>query len=142
MSDHVCDAIGDDARLARARAREDEHRAANRFDGLALLRVQTGQIQHGARSLVGRKPDASVQGIFFFQPQMDADERGFFNAEIPKGVYRFKTLEEADEWEKKMLALNRVREAARRSGASRLTLKQINREISATRKARRAAGEN
>jgi len=23
---------------------------------------------------------------------------------IPKGVYRFKTLEEADEWEKKMLA--------------------------------------
>jgi hypothetical protein len=27
---------------------------------------------------------------------------------IPKGVYRFKTLEEADEWEKKMLARNNI----------------------------------
>jgi hypothetical protein len=27
---------------------------------------------------------------------------------IPKGVYRFKTLEEADEWERKMLARNNV----------------------------------
>lgn len=61
---------------------------------------------------------------------------------IPKGVYRFKTLEEADEWEKKLLALSRVREAARRAGANRLTLEQINREISATRKAGRATDEN
>lgn len=61
---------------------------------------------------------------------------------IPKGVYRFKTLEEADEWEKKMQALTRAREAARQAGADRLTLEQINREISALRKAGQAADEN
>ena len=61
---------------------------------------------------------------------------------LPKGVYRFKTLEEADEWETKMLALSCVREAARRTGADRLTLAQINREISARRKAGRATDEN
>lgn len=31
---------------------------------------------------------------------------------LPKGVYRFKTLEEADEWEKKMLVLTEERLAA------------------------------
>ena len=37
------------------------------------------------------------------------------------------------------LALSRVREAAVRSGAARLSLAEINREITATRKARRTA---
>ena len=76
------------------------------------------------------------------QPSDNENEKADFPARrtigIPKGVYRFKTLEEADEWEKKMLALSRAREAARRAGANRLTLEQINREISATRKAGRA----
>jgi len=35
------------------------------------------------------------------------------------------------------LALSRIREAAARSGAARLSLTEINREIAATRKARR-----
>jgi len=35
------------------------------------------------------------------------------------------------------LALSRVRESARRAGTDRLTLEQINREISAARKARK-----
>ena len=37
------------------------------------------------------------------------------------------------------LALSRVREAAARSGAARLSLAEINREIASTRKARRTA---
>ena len=37
------------------------------------------------------------------------------------------------------MALSRVREAAARSGAARLSLAEINREITATRKARRTA---
>ena len=37
------------------------------------------------------------------------------------------------------LALSRVREAAARSGAARLSLAEINREIAATRKARQAS---
>ena len=37
------------------------------------------------------------------------------------------------------LALSRAREAVARSGAARLSLLEINREIAATRKARRAA---
>ena len=37
------------------------------------------------------------------------------------------------------LALSRVREAAARSGAARLSLAEINREIAATRKARRTS---
>lgn len=37
------------------------------------------------------------------------------------------------------LALSRVREAAARSGAARLSLAEINREIAATRKARRSS---
>jgi hypothetical protein len=37
------------------------------------------------------------------------------------------------------LALSRVREAAARSGASRLSLAEINREIAATRKAHRSS---
>ena len=37
------------------------------------------------------------------------------------------------------LALSRVREAAARSGAARLSLAEINREIAATRKSRQAA---
>jgi hypothetical protein len=36
----------DDARLARARARQDEHRAVDRFNGLALLRIQRVQVHH------------------------------------------------------------------------------------------------
>jgi hypothetical protein len=35
------------------------------------------------------------------------------------------------------MALSRVREAARESGASRMTLEQINQEISAARKVRK-----
>jgi hypothetical protein len=58
--DHVRDAEGDDARLARARAGEDQHRAANGFDGLALLRVERGQIQHRARSLICAEANASI----------------------------------------------------------------------------------
>ena len=38
--DEIGDAVGDDARLAAARAGEDEHRALGSFDGLALLRVE------------------------------------------------------------------------------------------------------
>ena len=38
--DQVGDAVGDDARLAAARAREDQHRAVSSFDGLTLLRVE------------------------------------------------------------------------------------------------------
>jgi hypothetical protein len=38
--DEVGDAVGDDARLAAARAGEDQHRALGSFDGLALLRVE------------------------------------------------------------------------------------------------------
>ena len=37
------------------------------------------------------------------------------------------------------LALSRIREAAARSGAARLSLAEINREITATRKARRSS---
>ena len=62
LFDHVRDAEGDDARLARARAGQDQHRAANGFDGLALLRVETGQIQHRARSLICHRGNASAQG--------------------------------------------------------------------------------
>jgi hypothetical protein len=38
--DEVGDAVGDDARLAAARAGEDEHRSFGGFDGFALLRVE------------------------------------------------------------------------------------------------------
>jgi hypothetical protein len=44
------------------------------------------------------------------QPSNNEEEKADHSARrttgIPKGVYRFKTLEEADEWEKKMLARN------------------------------------
>jgi len=38
------------------------------------------------------------------------------------------------------LALSRIREAAARSGTANMSLEQINREIAATRKARRSSG--
>ena len=40
---HVRDAKRDHAGLARARAGQDQHRAANGFNGLALLRIERGQ---------------------------------------------------------------------------------------------------
>ena len=41
------DAVGEDARLARARARDHQQRAFGRQDGLALGRVQVGEIALG-----------------------------------------------------------------------------------------------
>ena len=38
--DQIGDAVGDDARLAAARAGEDQHRAFGSLDGFALLRVE------------------------------------------------------------------------------------------------------
>jgi hypothetical protein len=40
LGDEVRDAVGDDACLARARARQDQNRAVDGFSGLTLLRVQ------------------------------------------------------------------------------------------------------
>src|SRR6266540_2259285 len=50
--DQVSDAKSDDARLAGARAGQDEHRAVKGLDGLALLGVECTEIGHRARSLV------------------------------------------------------------------------------------------
>ena len=61
--DHVRDAKGDDARLACARAGEDQHWTTNGLGGLALLRVERGQIQHRARSLNCRQGNASLRLI-------------------------------------------------------------------------------
>jgi hypothetical protein len=55
------DAIGNDAGLAGARARQDQNRPLQRFDGLTLLRIQNTQIQHGARILIFNRRKA----IFF-----------------------------------------------------------------------------
>ena len=46
LPDHVGDAIGDDARLAGARAGEDQDRPVDRLYGPSLLRVQRIDIQH------------------------------------------------------------------------------------------------
>ena len=72
--DHVRDAKSDDARLARARAGEDEHRAFDGLGGHALLRVERVQIHHRARSLSCHKTNASAQRIISFEPQMGTDE--------------------------------------------------------------------
>ena len=45
----VGDAIGDDARLAAARSREDQHRPADRLDGFALLQIQIVEIRRQCR---------------------------------------------------------------------------------------------
>src|SRR5258708_8811421 len=59
--DQVGDAVSDDARLAAARAREDEHRAFSGFDGLALLRVEwIEKRQCGSGSGVD---DSILQGV-------------------------------------------------------------------------------
>ena len=44
--DHVRDAVGDDARLARARTSENEHRTIDGLGGLTLGRVERVQIHH------------------------------------------------------------------------------------------------
>ena len=49
--DHVRDAKGNDPRLAGSGAGKNQDRAANRLDGLSLLRVERTQIEHRARSL-------------------------------------------------------------------------------------------
>jgi hypothetical protein len=72
------DAAGDDACLARARARKDEHRAADCFDGEALLLIERGQIQHRARSLICGDANASVQGKFILSHRFAQTEHGFF----------------------------------------------------------------
>lgn len=64
VANHVRDAEGDDACLARARAGEDQHWAANGFSGQALLRIERVQIHHRARSLKCHKMNASAQGKF------------------------------------------------------------------------------
>jgi len=64
VRDHVRDAEGDDARLARTCAREDQHRTPEGLGGEALLRVERGQIQHRARSLICMEMNASAQGEF------------------------------------------------------------------------------
>ena len=48
LSIEVRDAIGDDARLAAARAGENQHRPVDGFDGFALLR---DLISKGTRNL-------------------------------------------------------------------------------------------
>jgi hypothetical protein len=45
-------AKSNDPRLAGARPGKNEDRAVQSFNGLALLRIQCAQIQHGARSLI------------------------------------------------------------------------------------------
>ena len=59
--DEARDAVGDDARLARTRAREDEERAVAVLDGLALRAVQThrghlGVLRCAARGLDATRP--------------------------------------------------------------------------------------
>src|ERR1019366_2544874 len=45
----VGDAIGDNARFAAARSREDQHRPVDRLDGFALLRIQVVEIRRQCR---------------------------------------------------------------------------------------------
>src|SRR6266850_8608741 len=59
--DHVRDAKSDHARLARPRAGENEHRAADGLDGQPLLWIECAQVDHRARSLSARKPDAKMK---------------------------------------------------------------------------------
>ena len=59
-SHHVSDAIGDHPRLAGARASQNQQGTLNGLHGLALLRVQTRQIQHRARSLNPAPANASL----------------------------------------------------------------------------------
>ena len=47
MLDQMGDAVGDDARLAAARAGQDEHRAFGGFDSFTLLRVELGEERQG-----------------------------------------------------------------------------------------------
>src|SRR5579859_6669629 len=64
VPDQVGDAEGDDPRFARAGTRQNEQRSPQGLDGLALLRVERGQIQHRARSLVCDEINASAQETF------------------------------------------------------------------------------
>src|SRR5215469_6024251 len=55
MLDEIGDPVGNDARLAAARARQNEHRSIDSFNGLALLRIQLvekGQSRKWLRSLL------------------------------------------------------------------------------------------
>jgi hypothetical protein len=47
--DQVRDAVGDDTRLAAARAGEDEQRALGGLDSLTLLRVELGEKGQGSK---------------------------------------------------------------------------------------------
>ncbi len=51
MLDQMGDAVGDDARLAAARAGQDEHRAIGGFDGFTLLRIELGE-ERQSRELI------------------------------------------------------------------------------------------
>src|SRR5262245_45103245 len=53
--DHARDTICDDARLARARSRENQYRTMDCFHGQALLWIERMQVQHRAGS-VGVEP--------------------------------------------------------------------------------------
>src|ERR1700722_20103756 len=67
--DHVRNTERDDTRLARARAREDEHRTVDGLGGHALLRVERVQVDHRARSLICGGENASAQGKFLDKPR-------------------------------------------------------------------------
>ena len=49
VADEVRDAIGDDARLARARASKDQQRTVDLQDGFALFGVEVGEEVHWGR---------------------------------------------------------------------------------------------
>ena len=49
LGQEICDALGDDARLARARACEDQQRAVDVQDGVALFGIQRCKCIHGFR---------------------------------------------------------------------------------------------
>ena len=67
------DAESDDARLACARARENQNRTGDGFDGEALLRIERGQIRHGARKINCPRANASEVAKFFIST---TDEHG------------------------------------------------------------------
>ncbi len=60
--DQVDDAVGEDARLARARAGDDEHRPLGREDGLLLGGIQVGEVLLGRRDGHAPMLDAPAPG--------------------------------------------------------------------------------
>ncbi len=60
--EQIRDAIGDDARLARASPGQDEDRAMEGLDGLPLLRIERGQVQHGAGPKLGERSSCTEEG--------------------------------------------------------------------------------